>query len=811
MITHYLKVALRNLVKYRTQSVISVLGLAIGLAFFVFGLYWLKYETSYDNFYPDAGRSYLVYVQAENNKSGYSPSALADFIRERLPEAEIVTRSYEGGNGNMDYRFDETTVKNPNFMAVDSLFIRIFPQMMVCGRTLEREDEIIVSESFAKQHFRRPEKALGVTLHQVAPAGFHLADARQLRIVGVMADAPQNATMTPVGYYRQPESRMADINNPKEWEYNSGLTHVMLREGVKEEDFKAHLEKALGQQDFLKEKSFKVIPLNQKHFEFASEESFSYSAISMFTLATGLLLCCVLFNFMNLFLNRYYQRVREVKLRKAVGASTVKLLLQVMVEIMSYVLLGALICGCIIELSLPLFEDIFGIGIPKSNIMYLYLYVFLVALAVIQVLLLLLSWQFIRSVGRQSLTGRPESSGRNQVRRVGLAIQLVICLFFLASASSLYRQLHFMNDTDLGFDTKHIVELTVRSFEQNAKNMLEEIKQLPMIERHATASQWMVLKEGFQTNGGYEWRGKTEEDKNLSFAPIELTQAADRMFNFRLKEGRTYTDEDWKNTNGQKDFLTGNPVLNKVLISESAARAIRLEHPVGEIIRVPIQLMGREPVWTDYEIIGVIRDFHPQGLKAEPLPTLVFQNFRFISPINYFQVTPGTESEFIKAVDNLAQKHNWIYEGINTPPQLLSDKMKELNKSETATFQLFAVLTFLCILISLFGVFAISATTIAQRRKEIAVRKVMGATTHDVVNMFFREYSWLVSISAIIAFPFFYWVVSRWLEQFAYRVNIGIGMYVVLSAITIVLVLMTVFRQVMMAARENPADVVKSE
>ena len=174
-------------------------------------------------------------------------------------------------------------------------------------------------------------------------------------------------------------------------------------------------------------------------------------------------------------------------------------------------------------------------------------------------------------------------------------------------------------------------------------------------------------------------------------------------------------------------------------------------------------------------------------------------------------MTPGTESEFIKAVDNLAQKHNWIYEGINTPPQLLSDKMKELNKSETATFQLFAVLTFLCILISLFGVFAISATTIAQRRKEIAVRKVMGATTHDVVNMFFREYSWLVSISAIIAFPFFYWIVSRWLEQFAYRVNIGIGMYVVLSAITIVLVLMTVFRQVMMAARENPADVVKSE
>ena len=94
MILHYLKIALRNLLKYKTQSAISVLGLAVGLAFFTFGIHWLKYETSYDSFYPDAKRSYLIYTQAENNKKGYSPTALGDFIRERLPEVETVTRSY---------------------------------------------------------------------------------------------------------------------------------------------------------------------------------------------------------------------------------------------------------------------------------------------------------------------------------------------------------------------------------------------------------------------------------------------------------------------------------------------------------------------------------------------------------------------------------------------------------------------------------------------------------------------------------------------------------------------------------------------
>jgi hypothetical protein len=515
---------------------------------------------------------------------------------------------------------------------------------------------------------------------------------------------------------------------------------------------------------------------------------------------------------MNLFLNRYYQRIREVKLRKSVGATTLKLLMQVMVEIMSYGVLGTLVCGCFIELGIPFFEETFGISIPKADIMWEYFYLGIILLVVMQVLLLFPAWQFIRSVGKQALTGIPQSKGRNQMRRIGLATQLVICLFFLASASSLYRQLRFMNDTDLGFDTKHIVELVVSGFGQNGKNMLEDIRQLPMVERHTTTSQWMVSKEGLTTQNNYEWQGKTEDDQKLTFAAIELDKDADKMFNFRLKEGRTFTEEDWNSTGRQKDVLTSSPVFNKMLISESAARAMRFEHPVGEIIRVPLQLIGRAPIWTDYEIIGVVRDFHPQGMKAEPVPTLLFQSFRFINNINYFQVTPGTEEEFIKAIDRLAKKHEWNPEdSMNKAPQLLSDKMKNLNKSETATFRLFAILTMLCVLISLFGIFAISSTTIVQRRKEIAIRKVMGATAREVVELFFREYSWLVSVSAVVAFPFFYWVVSRWLEQYPYRVSVGAGMYVVLSGITILMVLLTVFRQVMRAANENPADVVKSE
>ena len=239
MILHYLKIALRNLLKYRTQFAISVLGLAVGLAFFTFGFHWLKYETSYDSFYPDADRSYLVYTQDENNKQGHSLHALASFIRECLPEVEVVTQSV---NTYTDYTFDDKRIKTPDFMSVDSCFLEIFPQVLVCGRPLEQANEIIISESFAKKHFSSAEKALDVVLYQASPDGFQLVDAQQLRIVGVMTDAPKNATMTSCGYYRLHEEQKIDINNPKNWEYQYVFTHLKLKDGIREEDFKAHLD-----------------------------------------------------------------------------------------------------------------------------------------------------------------------------------------------------------------------------------------------------------------------------------------------------------------------------------------------------------------------------------------------------------------------------------------------------------------------------------------------------------------------------------------------------------------------------------------
>ena len=813
MLLHYLKVAVRNLLKYRTQSVISIIGLAIGLAAFVYGWHWMKYETSYDSFYPDAERSYIVYSPSENNHQGYSPSVLVDYIREYCPEVECITRAYP--STRMDYKVDEILMKSPDFLAVDSSFQNIFPQAILYGRELMDEEDIIITESFARKYFGDSQKALGTVLVQTAKPGFYLPEPQYLKVVGIMADTPTNSLLNYPGYYIGKSFPSPNLYDARSWQNENAFVHVKLKKDQESDAFITHLNTSLQQMDFMKEKTFKAVPLSQKHFEFASEESFSYTAISMFTIATLLLLCCVLFNFVNLFLNRYYQRARELKLRKSVGANNPKLVVQVMIEILSHGIWGFLLCGCFIETTVKFFEEIFSIPIELNVLWLEYTQVIVVTTIVMLVLLFFPAFQFIRSASKQLMGSRPQTHNRAMIRRCGLVVQLVICMFFFASAASLYQQLRFMNRTDMGMDTNHIIELMAVSHEKNGKDLLEDIKRLPMVERHTTASEYMISKNPLHLHENVDWEGKTEAQKDVKLAQVELQKDAWEMFRFRLVEGRGFEESDWLSHSGQTlDPITKVPVLNRVLLNESAVRVMQLDKPIGKHLHIPVGIYGPnglENHYVDYEVIGIIKDFHTQGMKAETQPAIVLQNYRFIRPINYFQVTPGTEQAAIQAINELAEKYQWEFSGYNEPPQTLTNKIKELNKSETAIFHLFSILTFLCILISLFGIFSISASTIGQRRKEIAVRKVMGATAKEVVSMFFREYTVLVAIASIVAFPFFYYTISHWLEQFAYHINISLGVYLGLAGITVTLVLLTVFHQVIHAANENPADVVKSE
>ena len=812
MIKHYFKIAFRNLVKYKLQSTISIVGLAIGITFFIFSLYWLYYETSYDNFYPDSNRTYMVFLQTEGGNSGVCPAVMVPFIKDKCPEVETVTCMTN--NPGFDFTTEGKQIKHPDFRAVDSLFMKCFPQKIIYGREPVQDNEILLSESFARKHWKHPQDAIGHLLTQQTPSGFYIPNPLQLCVSGIMADAPENTSFQYEGYYLSNYNH-EDYHNKENWMYIANTyVHLVLRAGVKFENFSQHLLSSLHEIEILKDAKFSIIPLFQKHFEFAAEKSFSYSSIRMFTIASFLLLCCVLFNFINLFLNRYYQRLREMKLRKSMGASHQKLIVQILAEILLHSLLTGIVCGCLLEIFTPFFEHILSTNIQYSTIWIEFLKVLSASIIMTILLLLLPIWQIVHISVSRTLTSKPHTHRNTLFRKFALTVQLVICLFLLTSTAVLHRQINFMKHTDLGFDTQHLIELFVNTMEQNGVNMLEEIKQLPMIQGHATTSSFMIGPKVTNFNSLIEWEGKMEEDKNKQIATLEISKGGEELFNFRLIEGRAFTEEDWTaNSNSPKDFVTGNPTLNKVLITQKAANLMRLKEPIGKIIRIPVTIFQGKPEthYTDYEIIGVVKDIYPQGMKSESYPTIIMQSFRFMLSLNYFKVIPGTEKEALQTMNDIAKQHQWEYYSYNTEPQTLDNKLERMNKSETATYQLFSVLSALCIVISLFGIFSIAASTIRQRRKEIAIRKIMGANVSEIITIFFREYLWLVCIAAIMAFPCTYVIMRHWLEQYAYHISIGIDLFVTWLGTVIILVLLTILQQVIQAARQNPAEVIKSE
>ena len=812
MIGHYLKIAFRNLQKYKTQALISIIGLAMGIAFFIFALHWLCYETSYDCFYPKEKRTYMIYNQMEGGNYGVCSAIMATYIRQTFPEVESVTCAFN--DSGLSYSVEGQDVKNLDFMVVDSAFIDCFPQKILYGTTLMHENEIIISETFARKYWKNPQEAIGCVLRQKGQPGIYISNPLQLQIVGIMANPPKNSFFQYSGYY-QHSYRGEAIYDAKEWQFANAFVHFILKKGVDYNDFSRYLLSSLNKIEYLKEYKFNIIPLNRKHFEFAATESFSYSSICMFVAASLLLLCCVLFNFLNLFLNRYYQRLREIKLRKSIGASSTELMWQLMVEVILHFMLAGIICGCLLEVFTPFFEHLFSITIQGRELWMEYIVVLLAFVIVTVVLILFPVWQIVQISVIRTLTSKPCTQHHVTLKKIALIVQLIICLFFLISTTILHRQLSFMQQTDFGFDTKNIIEFYINTREQNGQNMLEEIKQLSMIQSHTTTSDYMITKEIRNLNAIIEWEGKTEEDKKIQFATLVISKGAEQVFNFRLLEGRTFTDEDWtKNNDALEDFITGRPVLNKILVTQKAVDLMRMKQPIGQVIRIPIILFGHngtETHYTDYEIVGVIKDIHPQGMKSESYPTIIMQSFRFEQYLNYFRVLKGTEEDALKAMNALVQKYNWEYTGHNSEPQLLKCKMEEQSKSETVIFRLFSILSALCIIVSLFGIFSILSSTIAQRKKEIAVRKIMGGSISEIVGMFFREYLCLVCVAAIVAFPCSYMVMSHWLEQYAYHIHISINIFIIYLGITVILVLLTVLAQVVKAARQNPAEVIKSE
>jgi len=785
MFLHYLKFAFRNLRKNKTQSLVGIFGLAVAFALFVLGSYWLRYEKSYDMFYPDAERIRLMVshdiVDHEWATDVVMPLPMADKLVASFPEIELAARS-------ITFMGSDVYQSGENYFSVDPYYVDVeYIDMLTFDyvegskkEVLEHwysantdNQNVILTESIARKLFGN-ETAVGKTLTRID-------NGAQNTVLAVIRDVPQNSNfqynvLAPIPLQELPPW----MSN---WDAFMVITYVKLKPHINEQALLAKLKNHMVDRGWREHTQLDMVPLSDIHKRFNEDYQnvkfktypVRFGYIITFAIAGLLILLCAYINFITLSLSRFMEYTKELGIRKVFGAKRIHLNGQLLTSLGIETLFALLVSILLVITLTPVFSSFVLLDFRFGELAG-WLVVCHAAGLLFTLLMGLFPVHFINAL-------RVRVRGRNTTwRKIMVMVQLFIGALFIFSIMVVSRQLSFLQETDIGFNRSNIVEITKPGRSDWSVFKTE-------LEANPNILETSIVQYPFfgQMGTFIDWEGKAPKDSMLTFKTNTVDVNFIDFFGIRLQVGEFFNPE--------------NPDPTKIVINQTAASIMGFENPVGQFVE---KRYGGGRV----QIIGVVNDFHISPLR-EPVEPMVLSYPSSFFGKTYIKVHSDGIQPALEHIRSTYEKHASPGEVFNY--QFLDDEYKRFNRSEQAMRSVFGIMAMVCLLISAFGIYSMVALSTLHRRKEIAIRKVMGAEAVDIAVMFFREYITLVLIANVVALPIAYRLMSRWLQNYAYRVNIAWWMFATVLALTIVIVLLTVLGQVLKAANSNPAEVVKSE
>ena len=767
MIRHYLKVAWRNLLKYRTQTAINVGGLAVGFACFAFANLWMRYEASFDSRHEGADRMYLLYAETAIEAGGLSPHVpypVSTLLKQEFPEVEAAcafTRYTKADKLELE---GQPEVELPSIQ-LDSCFMNLFGIRVLAGTNdfLYTNGQIALTERTARRLFGTTD-VLGRTV---------TCNDEEVTVCAIVSDLPHSnfsfGFIHEGAYFR----KWQDV-----W-YNGGFEVVVrLAPGVSpralEEKFRAYAEQTDDRYRKITGR-LRLMPLSEvRQAPFNEERLVSFSYLVLFAAAGGLIILCSLFNHLALFLSRMDIRRRELALRRTCGSSGRGLFAMLTTEYSLLVLLSGFLGFVLVELLQSSFQRLSGV---EGNVYGKSLLYFLMVLALSLVLLLPFVFRY------SSL--RPERSRSGRRLKVMVGLQLFISLLAIFCTVVLMKQLNHLQHTDLGWERRNIAAFTFLYPDNSETEIVDRVRQMPFVSRVLTG-YFGLLPEGARGATSIDWEGKPAdlEIKGMRMALMDDTLAA--FYGVRLASGR---------------FTRAQGGDKEVMLNESAVRLMEITDPVG----MTVTYYGGEKA----TVVGVVRDFHITAPTIPVQPTLYVRQFNWTSGgdilLKYHE---GAWPELRHRVDSLFAKD---YPEVNYQLVNVMDEYNAYLKAETLLLRLLGFVSVVCILVSSFGIFSMVTLGCERRRKEIAIRKVNGARVGDILGLFAREYLLLLAAAAVVAFPVGYVLMKRWLESYVEQTPLSWWLYAVIFLGMALLIALCIGWRVWRAANENPAEVIKSE
>ncbi|HVO74629.1 MAG TPA: ABC transporter permease [Ignavibacteriaceae bacterium] len=800
MLINYLKIALRNLIRHKAFSLINILGLAFGIAACVIIYFFVSFEKSYDTFNVNAENIYRLknirYYTSGTDSSTGCIALLGPTLKEEIPEVVSFARvrkisTLASANNNC---FNEK-----NIFWADSSFLTMFSFPLISGdvnKALADKYCAVLTEKTALKYYGNV-NVLGQTI-QIGGTDF--------KITGVTENVPPNSHIQ----FDILISFTTQLNDQFCWGCNNNTTYIQISTGTKktviEEKLPLITAKLHDRQKDGFERAYLLQPLKDIHLysnlRFEHEENGNYKTINFFSLTAIIVLLIAWINYINLSTARSIERAKEVGLRKVAGAGFGSLIRQFLLESFIINLIAVILSFFIVEITLPYWSELAGMPITYSLLKNVDFIILLVGLVFISPIIAGIYPAFIIStyLPVSILKGSFKSSLKGIILRKGLVIfQFAISITLIAIVIVFHMQISFMRNKNLGFDIKQkLVMNTPSKLEKGIdrtsvyNSFINELHSQSLIE-DATYSSVIPGMENSDVGGGIRPANQAQEQgKQLNY--VYVAQNYLKFFNIDLIAGRSFFESDLT----ELYIRTGNRGL---IINESAVKAFGFDSPQ--------KALGVSLVHDDVKIgnvIGVIKDYHQQSLDKEIKPVI----YEGVTRSNYFifEINARHASEKIQRIkDNFEN----MFPGNPFEYNFLDVFFDRQYKTDIQTAEIIGLFMFLSIFISCLGLIGLSSLMTIHRTKEIGVRKVLGASVHSLLALLSKEFiKWLL-ISNVVAWPLAYYFMNKWLEDFAYKIEISWWIFALSGGIALVIALATVSFQAVKAATANPVESLRYE
>lgn len=789
MLRNYIKIAWRNLKKDKFYNLISLLGLTMGLTIAIFIVIWIQSELSYNSF---AGNHDQVYRVSSNIKSGgtvqtwgSSTGPVAAYALSDIPEVKRAVRLRQNWSNRL------YTVGSTNYEItgayVDAAFFDLFDRKLLVGKKgdlLNDANAVVLTNAIAEKLFGTTD-VVGKTLE---------ADHQENYIItGVVEDIPENSSVSYELFFSM-ESLKAGYANSKYWKsldtdwgnFNY-ITYLELRSVDDVAAVTQKLTQIQQQNDpnadlFDDKAAYYLQPITAMNLYNAAGEPRGINTVKIFAIVLLLILAIACINYVNLATARAFQRAREVSIRKIIGAGKRSLFGQFIAESILFFSIAIFLAVGLAFLLAPTFTQLSGKSLRLELIqgpLPLYILgIFIITLVVSSIYpaLMLISFKPL-----EAIKGKVGGVSRGTLRKVLVTVQFVFSVMLIIGTLVIGRQLDFLTEKNPGYDRSQVLNFWMSgSMQEHAETVKQRLTNIPGVTGVSFASNPIIDNQN--STGDIKW-GAGEVDHELVVTPMAIDEQFIPLLKMNLIAGENFKSISTDSTH--------------FIINQTAAKAMGMTNPVGQNL---------ELYETKGTIVGVVEDYHFRDLKSDIGPAVMYY-----APDAYrvYLKTSGTNTTAtIAAVEELWKEY--------TPDfpldySFLDASYEKMYREDQRTGKLFNIFSVIAILVSCLGLFGLTTYAAQLKKREIGIRKVLGASVFQVTRLLSKDFLILVVVAAVVAIPLAWYVMQLWLQDFVYKTAMSWWIFALAGGITLLIAMLTVSIQAIKAATANPVKSIKTE